>query len=501
MDKRKIPIIVGAAQFTQRKDTSECLDPLSLMDKTSKMAIDDTQSNEILDSIDAIYMMNISSWSYKDAPGELSTRLGIKPIEKNLLPDGGHFPQMLVNRAAKAISSGKLRSVLITGGEAAYTIFKKFKNQKPSHWPPKKEPDYMEQKLWDYANEIEKKYGITFAPLTYAIFETAFRSFKGRNPQEHLTQIGRLFEQFSHVASKNPYSWSNKEHSADQIIISSPNNRRIDYPYTKRMCANYFVDQSASILITSEKEAISLNISRDKWVYPMGGADLFNVPNVTQRPELFTSPAIREASRLALKQAGIKLKDINAFDLYSCFPSIVEIIMNELGLNESDSRNLTITGGLPFFGGPLSTYSLHSIVNTVEVIRKNNSLKVMVVANGGYNTKESVGIYGSNPPKIPWEDMDFKNIQKSILNNSKPQLVEKANGKLTIDGYTIYYNRLDKPEWGLIIGTLENQNRCLAIIKGESDLIPVLESQEIVGRVCSVIYDSIIDRNIVTSLD
>ena len=82
MNKKYNPIIVGAAQFTQHKGTSKPLDPLSLMAKTSKMAIDDTQSKNLVEYIDAVYMINIISWSYEDGPGELSSRLGIKPIKR-----------------------------------------------------------------------------------------------------------------------------------------------------------------------------------------------------------------------------------------------------------------------------------------------------------------------------------------------------------------------------------------------------------------------------------
>src|SRR5665648_327170 len=140
MGEKHIPILVGAAQFTQRKGTSQPLDSLSLMVKTGQNAIENTQTKKIIDFIDAIYMVNISSWSYEDAPGELSKKLNITPKEKIYLSDGGHSPQMLVNRAAKAIASGEHRCVLITGGEAAYSINKLFKGKRPKHWPKNSPP-------------------------------------------------------------------------------------------------------------------------------------------------------------------------------------------------------------------------------------------------------------------------------------------------------------------------------------------------------------------------
>ncbi|GAG77354.1 unnamed protein product, partial [marine sediment metagenome] len=102
--------------------------------------------------------------------------------------------------------------------------------------------------------------------------------------------------------------------------------------------------------------------------------------------------------------------------------------MKELGIKEDDPRDLTLTGGLPFFGTPLSNYSLHAIINTVESIRTNPSLRVMVIANGGFNTKQSIGIYGTKPPIIPWGVRDDSKTQESILKKILPEPVEKANG-------------------------------------------------------------------------
>jgi len=499
MDNKHNPVIIGAAQFTQRKETPQPLDSLSLMVKTGQKAIEDTHTKNITDFMDAIYMVNISSWSYEDAPGELGKRLNITLKEKVYLPDGGQTPQMLVNRAAKAITSGEHRAVLITGGEAAYSIFKRFKEERPEYWPEKEDPKYINGKKWAIAKSVWM-YGLHYATTAYAIMETALRASSGRSIEEHRKYMGELFAHFSKIASKNPYSWTQKHFSAEEIITPSPENRRVVYPYTKRMCANNFVDQAGTIIITSEKIAESLNIDRKQWIYIMGGATFKNVDEIYRRPLLHDSPATREGFRLALEQAGLQLSEIDKFDFYSCFPSIVEIFMNELGIKEDDPRDLTLTGGLPFFGTPLSNYSLHAIINTVESIRANPSSKVMVIANGGFNTKQSIGIYGTKPPMIPWGVRDDSKIQESILKNILPEPVEKLNGKLIVDGYSIIYERSGQPKRGVVVGTLESGGRSIAIVT-KPELLPVLETQEIVGKTCMVQYDSNIERNTIITIE
>ncbi|MFW9876897.1 MAG: hypothetical protein ACFFG0_27705 [Candidatus Thorarchaeota archaeon] len=168
---------------------------------------------------------------------------------------------------------------------------------------------------------------------------------------------------------------------------------------------------------------------------------------------------------------------------------MVQIILNELGIKNQDSRPLTVTGGLPFFGGPWNNYSLHPVITAVDIIRKNPSLKVMVIANGGYNTKQSVGIYGKKPPIKPWGTSEISAIQKKILREELPQPVEKANGIIIIEAYTIIYGRNGEPNIGIVLGHLENGARTLAFIKEDSKKLEKLRQQELVGKEFNVYHD------------
>lgn len=441
-------------------------------------------------------MVNINSWSYSDAPGKLSEIIGINPKVKVFLPDGGDTPQMLTNRAAKAITCGELQAVLITGGEAQYTSQKAKKNNIKLDWPEFTNPNYMEGPLWDGINKWENTYGFKIPPYTYALFETAVRASSGRTLEEHKEYMGKLFEHFAKVASKHPHAWSREPYSAKEITNPSNENRYINHPYTKRMCSNMFVDQSASLILTSEKVAKELGINQDKWVYLMGGADFKDVHEITRKPRLDNSPAMKAAANSALKQAGLQLNDINEFDFYSCFPSVVEIMMKELDLDLKDGRNLTLTGGLPFFGGPWSNYSMHAIITAIEHVRKDSNEKVMVIANGGYNSKKSVGIYGTSPPTISWDERDDSDLQKQILDNILPEPVQEAEGIMTIEAYTIPYDRSGNPKYGIVIGMLENRRRTIASLVEELDILLKFEREELIGKRCKITFESNANRNI-----
>lgn len=492
------PILISAAQYTHQKSEEERLDPLKLMVKSVKKVFEIHNSEKVKSVIDGIYMVNINSYSYSDAPGVLSEIFNINPSEKTYLSDGGNTPQMLVNRAAKKIYKGERKSILIVGGEASYSIYQAKKGKTKLSWPKKEEPNYMEGKIWHGTNEYENNYKLIIPPYSYALFETAYRARSELNVKKHRRRMGKLFEKFSEVASQNPYSWTQKSYTAEEIIQPSPKNRYVCYPYTKRMCSNMFVDQSAAILLTNEMIAKELEIPKRRWVYLMGASDFQNIFDITRRPQLAISPAARVGSKLALEQAGIKLNDIDKFDIYSCFPSIVEIISEEIGIKKSDNRELTITGGLPYFGGPWSNYSLHAIATAFEKIQINPSLKIMVIANGGYNTKQSFGIYGKKPPKIPFDHNNFDELQANIFKKRLPKPIKKLNGTIELLAYTIIYEREGSHKFGIALGKPEDDRRTLAIINGNEEQLAKLEEKEIIGKSYPIEYNEEIGKNVIS---
>ena len=135
------------------------------------------------------------------------------------------------------------------------------------------------------------------------------------------------------------------------------------------MNSHPYVDQSAALILTSVGVARDLGIPPAKWIYLHGCADVNDQWYVSERLDLYSSPAIRRGARQALDMAGRSLADMRFFDLYSCFPSAVEIACQEIGIAEDDPRGLTVTGGLPYFGGPGNNYVTHSISEMVRRLR------------------------------------------------------------------------------------------------------------------------------------
>ena len=184
--------------------------------------------------------------------------------------------------------------------------------------------------------------------------------------------------------------------SAEEIRTPGPGNRMIGLPYPKYMNSNNDVDQAAAVIMCSAERARALGVPEDRWVFPHAGADCHEHPFVSHRWSLAETPAIRAGGQAALELAGLGIDDVELVDLYSCFPSAVQLGAASLGL--ALDRQLTRTGGLSFAGGPWNSYVLHAIATVMADLRERPGGFGLVWANGGFVTKHSFGVYSTRPP-------------------------------------------------------------------------------------------------------
>ncbi len=496
MRDERTPIIVGAAQYTPPKDQAHPQHPLALMKTAGETAIQDTGAKPIQNKIDALFVVNLFSWSYADVCAELSRLLGIHPKERVYTGIGGNIPQVLINRAAQEIYAGRHRAVMIAGGEAGSSL-KRFAGKEAAlNWPSRQAPARVDSDSREPFTEYEMRYGIFAPAYAYAYFENALRAAQGWSISSHREKLGRLCARLNRVAAQNPYAWSKTPLTAEQISTPSFHNRFTAFPYTLTMNANIHVDMAAAIILTSVKDASAMGIDPTLWVYPMGGAGLNNIWHAAQRPSLHDSPAMKACVDLALAQAGCGIADIGVFDLYSCFPWSVEAACLALGLSADDPRGLSVTGGLPYFGGPGNNYTLHAVATLAQRIRKQRSLVGLITAMGWYNTKLAAGVYGAEAPEKPWIKTDLSEIQQELIKNELPPPVLRPDGPLTIDSYIICHDRTGAPEHGTVIGRLPDKRRALAVMDAGPAQLAELETRELVGVTGKVRHDSTTGRNL-----
>ncbi len=499
MNQDLMPVLIGVGQFTDRSSSANGLTPVEMMAEAARIAIYDSGTRSLLDNVDCLAAVGLTvdakqvstpvSGMYKNVPKTVAKQLGINANRLIYTETGGNTPQRLVNYFAQQISEGQVGTVLLTGGEALNTMAKRF-----NHWSkillPKgawrDNPGGMPETFGDAqagSSAMEDRYAMNLPANVYPLFENALCAHYGHEPQQHRQIMGNMFSSFSSVAQANPHAWFKQQRNAEQLITPSDENRMVAYPYTKMLNSMISVNQSAAVIMTSVTNAKALGVSRDKWVFLHGCGDANEIWNVSHRDNYHSSPAMGAAAKAALSMAGKSIDEIAFFDIYSCFPSAVQIACDEFGIAHNDSRGLTLTGGLPYFGGPGNNYSMHGIVEVVNRARAYPSEYGLLNANGWYLTKHSVGVYGCQVPV----DRVFSS---SMAEPQQPSVecVEQANGRATIETYTVLFDKHNQPTKSLVIGRLVNGKRFIATTLKSPDIFHDLTNRQCVGRQGSVQY-------------
>src|SRR5574337_1723771 len=455
----RTPVLIGYSQINQRDETA--FEPVDLMAVAARQAADAA----VLSAVDSIRVVNLFSAHYRDPGLLLGQRIGADHPTTRYSSVGGNVPQSLVNQACLDIERGGAGVVLLAGGETWRTRTRLRAAGRKLAWTrqdesvPLAEVDGEDVPM---AGPAEERIHLDRPAYVYPLFEQALRIAAGESVEDHRRRIGELWARFNAVAVDNPHAWIRKPVSAEEIWQPSRTNRMISWPYTKLMNSNNMVDQAAALVLTSVQTATELRVPRERWVYPHAGTDAHDTYAIAERFELHRSPAIRIGAARALELAGTGIDEIDYVDLYSCFPSAVQVAAAELGLpTDEPGRPLTVTGGLTFAGGPWNNYVMHSIARLAELLVAHPGRRGLVTANGGYLTKHSFGVYGTEPPPFGfrWED-----VQSAVDHEATRPAVVQWVGRGTVEAWTVPFDRGGQPLKTFLAVRTADGSRTLALI-------------------------------------
>lgn len=478
------PILIGGGQYTQRDVALDAvLSPVDLMAACARRAAEDARGGDaLLAAVDRLVVVNLFGWRYPNAPRALAERLELTPHDAFYTAIGGNTPQWLVSDTAQAISEGRVGVALLVGAETMNSAARAKKTNTRLPWStPAGDPPPVLGDDRDGVSPYELNHGFMLPVQIYPMFENALRSHAGRDIPAHQAYIGALYSGFTKVAAQHPYAWFPTERSAEDLMTVTADNRYIGFPYPKRVNAIIDVDQGAAVIMTSVGRARALGIPESRWVYLRGSGEAHDHWFVTERTNYFSSPAIRAAGKAALAAAGTTIDQIAYFDLYSCFPSAVQLGRHALGIRIDDPRPLTVTGGLAYFGGPGNNYVMHSIATMLDRVREQPGSLGLVTGLGWYVTKHAVGIYSTTPGEHPWRRGDPKAPQAIVDADPKPVVVEEPHGSARIETYTVLHDRDGAPMRGVVIGRLGDARRFIAETPADRDILETLERTEGVG--------------------
>lgn len=488
------PILVGNSQLTDKRGI-DGFNYLEILQKVSKEAILDCDAKiNLKEHIDTVAVIRFVAdtphrdsatsnlWGYPNMPRSLSNALALNAQNEIYTTTGGNSPQIALNELANRIKDNQIECALLAGGEALDTFVGRLKEGLEVNWEdnPGGEPEII-GKSTDGTNDHEKLHGLFDPSSVYPLFANALRNYYQQSIEEHMKVTGELFENFSKVASKNKFAWFPTHRSAAEIAEVKPENRMIGLPYTKYMNSIMRVNQSCAMVMMSAKKARELGIPESKWIFIYSGSCVNDIWNVSDRTDYHSSPAIKGCTDAVFDLANISIDDLDFIDLYSCFPSAVQIAMKELSLEKHDPRGLTVTGGLPYFGGPGNAYVMNSIATMMNKLRSRPGKFGLATANGWYITKHGAGIFSSMPFEGEWNQVaDTAHLQKKIDTTDKPLFTETATGSCSVETYTVVHSRTG-PNKGIIIGRLADGTRFLANSERDSGTLEYMSQNDMLN--------------------
>ena len=170
------------------------------------------------------------------------------------------------------------------------------------------------------------------------------------------------------------------------------------------------------------------------------------------RPDLWRSPALASAASRAL--GPVDADGVAHLDLYSCFGASLQFARDALGV--TDGRALTVTGGLPYHGGPGSNYATHALAAMAETLRGDPAAHGLVTGVGMHMTSHAATLWSATPPPAPPVPASGPEGTAETV-----PVTAGASGPATVATFSTTFGR-EGPEWTALICDLPDGSRCYA---------------------------------------
>ncbi len=320
---RKVAVVgVGMTRFGEHWDKQL----RDLFVEAALEAVDDAGID--LKDIKALYIGNMSAgaWVEQEHLGPLlADYLGVKGIPAVRVESACASSAIAFIEAVKDVALG-IHDIVLVGGVEKMTDVK------------------TEESTHHLASAADREYeafvGATF-PSLFALIA-----------RRHMYQYGTTREQLAMVAVKNhrngvlnPKAQFRREVTIEQVLRSP----LIADPLRLLDCSP-ISDGAAAIIVCSEEVARKLT---DTPVYLLGYGVATDTIALHDREDITVLEAVRKASSIAYRMAGVEPKDINVAEAHDCF-TIAEILAYEdLGFCRKGEGGKLIENGETEIGGKI----------------------------------------------------------------------------------------------------------------------------------------------------
>ena len=446
-------------------------------------AADDAGASSLIGRLEQVRVTQ-GTWGYADPARWVADAAGATQA-RSYLADVGILQTAVMGDAAAAIASGSADVIAVVGGEAKYRGLRASITGigAPETDQRGAEPDDFVTPHGMIISRAEIDTGLVMATHHYAMIENARRFADGQTISEHRDEVAELWARFAQVAATNPEAWFQDGLDAAAIATPDNGNRMLAWPYTKWHNSQWNVDQAAALIFCSAGTARDLGISSDRWIFPLAAAESNHMVPVTERPELHRSPGFAHAGRAVADHVDLAPSEADHIDLYSCFPIAVRTQALEMGIDLG--RDLTVTGGMTWAGGPLNNYVIQAAVKLVHVLRADPGSTGLLTSISGMITKQGASMWSSEPPAQQFANID---VTDEVAAKLQPQPYRTGeNEQATVVSYTVIWGR-EGPERAVAIGEFADGARTL-LVSAVPEVMAAAVVEEFCGRTITVAAD------------
>lgn len=479
------PVLIAWAAVEQREDDhSAAKDAVGLILQAARTALPGDDGAKILEQVDWIAVPE-GTTKYAD-PGRLvADALGATGA-RTIFAKFGVMQQTLISQALAAVASGESLIAVVCGAEAKYRDLRaRLVGEEPALTPQDSAvtPDEVQQPRQDLVLECEIKAGLRDAAPFYAIMESARRAHLGEGLDENRKRLGELYSRFTEVAARNPHANRRDVLQPGDISEVSEKNPMLAFPYTKRMASAWTVDQAAFLVMCTARTAQELGVSPDRWIVPLVAVESNYMPALSARKDLTQAAAMAVMGRAASAATGVEMSEVDFLDIYSCFPIAVQMQAEGLGVGLGGDRDLTITGGMPFAGGPLNNYVFQTTCRAADLLLESTTAATALVSCvSGLYTKQGFTLWSTLTSATPFEVLDVTDDVAAA--ESQLEVVTTEIGAGVIAGYTVVYDQ-GQPSHAIAVVDLDDTTRTTVGCRDAAD-IDALLTVEGVGRYVTI---------------
>lgn len=201
---------------------------------------------------------------------------------------------------------------------------------------------------------------------------------------------------------------------------------------------------------------------------------------VTARRNLTQPEAVGAMARACRTAAGIDPSTVDLVDLYSCFPVAVAVAASGLGI--PDGRDLTVTGGMSFAGGPFNNYVFGAMSRAAGLLLEGRGSTALVSCVSGLYTKQGLTILATSPPKVAFSVRDVT-AEVAALEPAL-RVEDRPTGSGTIAAATVLFED-GAPERAVAVIDLASGGRTVAR-SPEPAVMEAFMADEPIGQAVSV---------------